>query len=161
MPIELFEKFIKDHNLDITTIKSEISTKTAQQAADAHGVPVCNIVKSLVVKTDNEFLIVLCPGNKKLDFEKLEKILNKKEIRMANANEVKENTGHSVGGVPPFGHKNPLKTIILNGFESNEFLWAAAGAANNNFKTTLSELKNILKQNNLFYHENCSRDNIL
>jgi len=151
MPVELFEKFIKENNLDIKTIKSEQATTTAQQAADAHNVPVSNIVKSLVVKADNEFFIVLCPGNKRLDFQELKNMLGKKDVRMANADEVKQITGHSVGGVPPFGHKKPLKTIILHGFNSNEPLWAAAGRADTNFKTSLFQLKNILKQNNLLW----------
>ena len=154
MSVELFEKFIKENNLDIKTIKSEQATTTAQQAADAHKVLVSNIVKSLVVKADNEFFIVLCPGNKRLDFQELKKILRKNTIKMANADEVKQITGHSVGGVPPFGHKQPLKTIILNGFNPDEPLWAAAGRADTNFKTTLSELKNILNKINEFRNKN-------
>ena len=151
MPVELFEKFIRENNLDIKPIKSEQATTTAQQAAEAHNVPVSNIVKSLVVKADNEFLIILCPGNQKLDFQKLKTKLGVQEIRMANADEVKQVTGHSVGGVPPFGHKQPLKTIILSGFNPNEPLWAAAGKADTNFKTTLLKLRNTLKQNNLLW----------
>ena len=151
MPVELFEKFIRENNLDIKPIKSEQATTTAQQAAEAHNVPVSNIVKSLVVKADNEFLIILCPGNQKLDFQKLKTKLGVQEIRMANADEVKQVTGHSVGGVPPFGHKQPLKTIILKGFNPDEPLWAAAGKADTNFQTTLLKLKSILEENNLLY----------
>jgi len=152
MPVELFEKFIKENNLDIKPVKSDVLTTTAQEAANVHKVPVSNIVKSLVIKADDEFFIVLCPGDKRLDFQELKKMLNKNEIRMADASEVKEITGHSVGGVPPFGHKQPIKTIILDGFNQNEPLWAAAGRADTNFKTSLSELKKILKESNLLFN---------
>ena len=105
----------------------------------------------MVIKADNEFFIVLCPGDKKANLEQLKIALNKKETRMANADEVKQVTGHSVGGVPPFGHKQPLKTIILKGFNPDEPLWAAAGKADTNFQTTLLKLKSILEENNLLY----------
>lgn len=141
MSVLLFLEFIKEHKLDITLVKSDKLTSTAQKAAKVHGVPVSNIVKSLVVKKDGEFVVCLCPGDKKLNLEKI-------GGRMANANEAKETTGHSIGGVPPFGHKKPLKTIIVEGFNPNEPLWAAAGAQDTNFKTTLFELKKVVQKIN-------------
>lgn len=146
MSIELFEKFIKEQDLSIKPVKSKQATRTAQEAAQAHGVPVSNIVKSLVIKADKDFFLVLCPGDKRVSLQQLKIVLDKKEIRMANADEVKEITGHSVGGVPPFGHKQSLKTIILKGFNPNEPLWAAAGRADTNFQTTLTELKKIIEK---------------
>jgi len=145
MSIELFEEFLVKYNLDIKPIKAKEPTLTAKEAADVHGVPVSNIVKSLLVKADSEFFLCLCPGDKRLDFQYLREKLGKKELRMANADEVKEVTGHSIGGVPPFGHKRSLKTIIIDGFNANEPLWAAAGASDVNFQTTLFSLKRILK----------------
>ncbi len=145
MSVKLFKKFLKEHNLDIKLVKSERSTLTAKEAAEVHGVSVSNIVKSLVIKADSDFFICLCPGDKRLSFGYLKRKLGKKEIRMATADEIKEITGHSIGGVPPFGHKKPLKTIIIKGFNPKQPLWAAAGASNVNFKTTLSELKRILE----------------
>ncbi len=133
MSVSLFLEFIKKHKLNITPVKSEQATTTAQEAAAVHGVPVSNIVKSLVVKKDNEFIVYLCPGDKRLNLEEI-------GGRMATPDEVKEITGHSIGGVPPFGYKKPLKTVIVDGFNPNQPLWAAAGAQDTNFKTTLSEL---------------------
>ena len=137
MSVPLFLEFIKKHKLNITPVKSERFTATAQEAAAVRSVPVSNIVKSLVVKKDGEFVVYLCPGDKKLNLQKI-------GGRMATASEVKEATGHSIGGVPPFGHQQPLKTVIVDGFNPNEPLWAAAGAQDTNFKTTLSELKRIV-----------------
>lgn len=145
MSVPLFLKFVKNHNLDITPVKSARSTTTAKEAAKVHGVPVSNIVKSLVVKADQEFLVCLCPGDKRLDLKILSQKLGKKHIRMANANEVKKITGHSIGGIPPFAHRIFLKTIIIDGFDPIAPLWAAAGASHTNFKTTLFELEKIVK----------------
>ncbi len=137
MSVLLFLDFVKKHNLDIAPVKSDQPTATAREAAKAHNVPTCNIVKSLLVREpDGEFTIYLCPGDRRLEL--------KEGTRMAIADEVKEITGHSIGGVPPFGHKTPLKTIIVDGFNAEEPLWAAGGAANTNFKTTLKDLKEVV-----------------
>ena len=148
MSVPLFKNFIKKTKLNITLLSSEEETRTAAEAAKVHGVPVSNIVKSLVVKADDEFIIVLCPGDKKVDLKALQDILDKESVRMANPFEVKEITGHSIGGVPPFGHKEPLQTVIIPGFDSAEPLWAAAGAADVNFQTTLAELEGIVERVN-------------
>jgi len=137
MSVALFLEFVKKHHLKIVPVKADKPTTTAKEAAETHGVPVSNIVKSLLVREPNgEFVIYLCPGDRRLDL--------KPGARMANANEVKEVTGHSIGGVPPLGHKQPLKTIIVDGFDSQAPLWAAAGAPDTNFKTTLTELEKII-----------------
>ena len=116
MPVYLFEKFVKEQGLDIEVVGSSESTRTAEEAARVHGVPVSNIVKSLVVKAGDEYVVCLCPGDKRLDLEGLRVRLGKESVRMAMADEVKKVTGHSIGGVPPFGHSQPLRTIIIDGF---------------------------------------------
>ncbi len=148
MSVPLFEKFVTKHDLDIELVESEEGTRTAEEAAEVHGVPVSNIVKSLVVKADGEFAVVLCPGDERLDFKALRETLGKKSIQMADADDVKDVTGHSIGGVPPFGHEQPLFTIIVDGFDSAQPLWAAAGAATVNFKISLSQLEEIVKKVN-------------
>ncbi len=136
MSVSLFLDFVKKHRLDITPVKAERATTTAKEAAEAHEVPVSNIVKSLLVReADGEFVLYLCPGDRRLELSE--------GAQMATADEVKEITGHSIGGVPPFGHKRQLQTVIVDGFDPNAPLWAAAGAADTNFKTTLEELTKI------------------
>ena len=81
--------------------------KTARTAKDASNSLKCElgaIVKSLVFRAENDFLICLVSGDKKCSLNKLKKILNKKDVSMANADEVKENTGFSIGGVSPIAH---------------------------------------------------------
>jgi len=139
MSVPLFLEFVRKYKLDITPIRSERATTTAKEAAKVHGVPISNIVKSLLVREANgEFVVYLCPGDKRLEL--------KEGARMATADEVKEVTGHSIGGVPPFGHKRPLRIIIVDGFDESAPLWAAAGAPDTNFKTSLSELQRIIEK---------------
>jgi prolyl-tRNA editing enzyme YbaK/EbsC (Cys-tRNA(Pro) deacylase) len=132
-----FEEYIQKNNIDIQLIETTEPTRTALEAATTHNVPISNIVKSLLVKKNNTFELYLVPGNVKLDLEEIGGI-------MANAEEVKEITGYSIGGVPPFGHKNKLVTNIVEGFNPNEDLLAAGGKPNIVFKITLEKLKTLL-----------------
>jgi prolyl-tRNA editing enzyme YbaK/EbsC (Cys-tRNA(Pro) deacylase) len=136
MAVSQFRQFVQDNNLDIEIIESEEQTHTAQAAADVHGVPVSNIVKSLLVKTENGFEIFLTPGDRRLELPD--------NSRMANADEVKEITGYSIGGVPPFGHSSKLVSHIVDGFDEKSDIVAAAGSANSVFRTTLESLRKIV-----------------
>jgi prolyl-tRNA editing enzyme YbaK/EbsC (Cys-tRNA(Pro) deacylase) len=111
-----------------------------------HGVPVSNIVKSLLVKVDGSFKLFLTPGDKRLDMEKVKTDFEAAEVRMANADEVKEITGYSIGGVPPFAHPNKIETHIVEGFDDSIDLVAAAGSGNSVFRIKLSALKDILSK---------------
>ncbi|HVX93074.1 MAG TPA: YbaK/EbsC family protein [Candidatus Dojkabacteria bacterium] len=148
MAIEVFSKFIKDYDLDINIIVSDESTHTVQEAASVHGVPVSNIVKSLLVKIDNNFALFLVSGDKRLDLEELKNVYSTKNIRMASADEVKEMTGYSIGGVPPFGHKNKLMIYIQSGFDESNDVVAAAGSNNAVFRISFKRLKEIVEKVN-------------
>lgn len=105
----------------------EESTHTAQEAADAVGAPVGAIVKSLVFMAQDEPLLVLVSGPNRVDPDTLgtalETVLGK-----ADADMVKRHTGYSIGGVPPFGHPHPLRTIMDEDLMAFETVWAAAGS---------------------------------
>ena len=144
MAKKVFEDFLKKNNLNIDIIESEENTHTAQQAAETHGVPVRNIVKSILVKIDSDFVLFLVPGNKKVDLEEKKKEFKTKNIKIANAQEVKNITGYSIGGVPPFGHKGKIRTFVEKGFDENEKLLAAAGSQSCVFKIKLGEIEKII-----------------
>ena len=140
MSTKKFQDFLNKNNLDITIIQSQEATHTAQQAADTHKVSVQNIVKSILVKIDNEFVMFLVPGDRKID-------LKKKNGVIATPDEVKNITGYSIGGVPPFGHTEKIKTFIIEeGFDKKQQLLAAAGSQNSVFKITFDKLKKILNK---------------
>jgi prolyl-tRNA editing enzyme YbaK/EbsC (Cys-tRNA(Pro) deacylase) len=137
MSTSKFQQYLNKNNLNITILNSTEKTHSAQQAADVHNVSVRNIIKSILVKIDNEFVLFLVPGDRKID-------LKAKGGEIAKPEEVKNITGYSIGGVPPFGHKKKIKTYIEEGFEKNEELLAAAGSPNSVFKISFEELERII-----------------
>ncbi len=104
------------------------STHTALEAAQAVGCEVGAIVKSLVFFADGEPLIALVSGPNRVDTELLGRELGA-AVTMSDARNVKEATGYSIGGVPPFGHTTALRTVIDADLLRYERVWAAAGTA--------------------------------
>ena len=140
MAVETFRKFLEENSIQLEIIITDDNTHTAIDAAKVHNVPVSNIVKSLLVKVGNEFVMYLVPGDMRLDLERIKNEYQAESIRMATADEVKEITGYSIGGVPPFGHKVKLKTVIVDGFDINSMIVAAAGSSNSVFKCDLKTI---------------------
>lgn len=139
-----FKKYLNDNGLEFEVIVTQEPTKTAQQAADTHNVPVSNIVKSLLVNIDGSFHLFLVPGDRRLDMNEIKSRFNAGSVRMADAYEVKNVTGYSIGGVPPFGHKSKLSTHIIDGFDPSSLLVAAAGSGNSIFKISLTQLVGLI-----------------
>ncbi|WKZ31279.1 MAG: YbaK/EbsC family protein [Candidatus Dojkabacteria bacterium] len=145
MAVTTFKQYLEANDIDVEIIETSEDTHTAQQAADVHGVPVSNIVKSLLLCADEkQFYLVLTPGDVRLDIEKWKERLGATTLRMANADEVKQNTGYSIGGVPPFGHATQITTYIEEGFDPAIDLVAAAGSAKSVFKITLAKLNEVI-----------------
>ena len=138
--VKRVEKFIKrfDSNLEILVLNS--TARTAQDAATALKCKVGAIVKSLLFKAEDVFLICLIAGDKRCSLNKLKKILQKKDVSMANADEVKKQTGFSIGGVSPVAHSTSLDIFIDKSLSRFEFIFAAAGHPNCVFKITYNEL---------------------
>ena len=98
------------------------STRTAQEAADAVGAEVGQIVKSLVFVDRAGPLLCLCAGDRRVDVAKLGE-----DVRQARGSEVREATGFAIGGVPPVGHEQPLRTVIDASLRRFETVWCAGG----------------------------------
>ena len=136
--LELFDKNLK--------IKILIETaRTAKDAANALNCEEGAIVKSLVFKADKEFLICLVSGDKRCSLNKLKKIVSKKDVSMASAEEVKAQTGFTIGGVSPVGHINSLGIIIDKTLERFKSVFAAAGHPNSIFEISFIKLKELTK----------------
>ena len=145
------EKALKEFDLKLEIICLEQTAKTAQDAATALGCNVGAIVKSLLFKARNDFVLCLVSGDKRCSLNKLKKILNEKDVSMANPDDVKKITGYTIGGVSPIGHLHKVKIYIDNNLERFTTVLAAAGHPNCVFKIefnqlidlTLGELKEI------------------
>jgi prolyl-tRNA editing enzyme YbaK/EbsC (Cys-tRNA(Pro) deacylase) len=103
------------------------SARTAQLAADALDTALGSIVKSLIFLADGAPVLVLVSGDRRASPEKLKSLLRARRVMIAGADRVREETGFSVGGVPPVGHKQPLPTWIDASLARFETVYAAAG----------------------------------
>jgi Cys-tRNA(Pro) deacylase len=139
-PVKRAEKAIKAFNSNLEIICLEKTARTAQDAATALGCNVGAIVKSLLFKTEDNFILCLVSGDKRCSLNKLKVILNIKDVSMAHPNEVKKITGYTIGGVSPVGHLNKLKIYIDNNLERFTTIFAAAGHPNCVFKIDFKQL---------------------
>ena len=133
---QIISKF--DPNINIIILSN--TAKTATEAASCLKCDVGAIVKSLLFKAGESFLICLVAGDKRCSLNKLKKILNKTDISMASADEVKENTGFSIGGVSPVAHIKKLDILIDKSLSRFNNIFAAAGHPNCVFKINYREL---------------------
>ena len=142
-PVKRVEKFLKefDKNLNVTLLST--SARTALEAAKSLNCEVGAIVKSLLFRAENAFILCLVAGDKKGSLNKIKKITNIKDISMASADEVKDVTGFTIGGVSPIGHLKKINIYIDSSLERFDSLYAAAGHPNCVFKTNFEDLKKI------------------
>ena len=142
-PVKRVEKFLKyyDTNLNVTLLEN--SARTAIEAASSLNCEVGAIVKSLLFKTENTYTLCLVAGDRKASLNKIKKNLNIKDASMASADEVKEVTGFTIGGVSPIGHLNKVNIYIDNSLERFAALYAAAGHPNCVFKIDFLNLQKI------------------
>ena len=139
--IKLLDKF--DKNLQVKVLKE--TARTAKDAANALNCEEGAIVKSLVFKAETKFLICLVSGDKRCSLNKLKKVISKKDVSMASADDVKAQTGFTIGGVSPIGHINNLSIIIDKSLNRFQKVFAAAGHPNSIFEIDFVKLKDLTK----------------
>ena len=127
-----------DSNLKVEALNS--SARTAVDAAASLNCEVGAIVKSLLLRTDDSFILCLVSGDKRCSLNKIKKMINKKDVSMANADQVKSQTGFSIGGVSPVAHLEKIKILIDSSLSRYENVYAAAGHPNSIFKITYKQL---------------------
>ena len=142
-PVKRAEKALKYFNPKMEVIILEESARTALDASNLLKCEVGAIVKSLLFKVENNFILCLVSGDKRCSLNKLKKITNIKDISMASPNEVKTQTGYTIGGVSPVGHIKKIEILIDNSLERFIHLYAAAGHPNCVFKIDFNSLKKI------------------
>ncbi|MDC3000647.1 YbaK/EbsC family protein [Candidatus Pelagibacter sp.] len=146
-PVKRAEKCLKEFDENLSVVELENSAKTAMDAANSLNCEVGAIVKSLLIKIENDFLLCLVSGDKRCSLNKLKKISEKKNVRMASADEVKSQTGYTIGGVSPVGHINNITIFVDNSLSRFKDIFAAAGHPNVIFKINYEKLIQITKGN--------------
>ena len=142
-PLKRVEQVLKAFDPTLTVIVLKTSARTAIEASSSLGCEVGAIVKSLLFKTENSFTLCLVAGDRKASTIKIKKTLNIKDVSMASADEVKDVTGFTIGGVSPVGHLNKIDVFIDNSLKRFESLYAAAGHPNCVFKLDFINLQKI------------------
>ena len=142
-PVKRVEQILKDFNPNFKVVVLETSARTAKEAASSLGCEVGAIVKSLLFKTENIFTLCLVAGDKKASLNKIKKTLKIKDVSMASADDVKNITGFTIGGVSPIGHVNKINILIDQTLNRFNELFAAAGHPNCVFKIDYENLQKL------------------
>ena len=144
-PVKRVQEFITQFDSKLKILTLDTTARTAKDAAESLGCGVGAIVKSLVFKADDTFLICLVAGDKRCSLNKLKKVIGKKDVCMANADEVKTNTGFSIGGVAPVAHLKKLNILIDQSLGRFQSVFAAAGHPNSIFRIEYDKLVQMTK----------------
>ena len=142
-PVQRVEKILKDFDESQNKIVLETSARTALEAASSLGCEVGAIVKSLLFKTENSFTLCLVAGDKRASLNRIKRALKIKDASMASAEDVKNITGYTIGGVSPIGHLKKIEILIDKSLSRFNLLFAAAGHPNCVFKIDFTNLKKI------------------
>ncbi|WP_396613371.1 YbaK/EbsC family protein (plasmid) [Haloferax sp. S1W] len=139
------EEVRSTHGVDIEVQEFPEGTKTAADAATAIGCDVSQIVKSIVMRVGDETVVVLTSGANRVSEAALasEFGVDPSEVRSADASEVKQATGWSIGGVPPTCHTNGCPMVADPTFDEFDEIWAAAGTPEAVFRLTPDELRQL------------------
>ena len=142
-PVKRVIKVLKnfDSSLKVEVLNS--SARTAIDAASSLNCEVGAIVKSLLFRTSDTFLLCLVSGDKRCSLNKLKKTTQIKDISMASPEDVKIQTGYTIGGVSPIGHLKKQNIFIDNSLKRFDDIFAAAGHPHCIFKINFKNLLEI------------------
>jgi prolyl-tRNA editing enzyme YbaK/EbsC (Cys-tRNA(Pro) deacylase) len=122
---------LRARGLDVEVVVLPESTRTAAEAAAACECEVGQIVKSLVFIVDGRPTMILCAGDRRV---------TRIDGKPASAQEARDATGFSIGGVPPLGHDDDLPTIVDDSLRRFDRVWCAAGTPHAVFETRTEDL---------------------
>ena len=127
-PVERVSAFLREAGAEARVLEFPEGTHTAQDAADAVGCELAQIVKSLVFICDTRPVVALVPGDRRGDPDKVARAVDAADARVAKPREVEEATGFAPGAVPPFPLPNVDVVLIDRAFFRYPLVWAGAGS---------------------------------
>ncbi|MEJ6021742.1 YbaK/EbsC family protein [Ramlibacter sp. PS4R-6] len=141
--VQRVARALQDNGHPHTPVMLDDAARTAQQAADALGIRVGQIAKSIIFrrKADDAAVLVITSGDRRVDEKKVDAIVGK--TGRADADFVKAKTGYSIGGVSPIAHASPPVTLIDRELFRFEEIWAAAGHPHGVFKLRPQDLERL------------------
>ena len=138
------QEALRAHEIDCRVVELPSSARSAQEAAQAIGCQVEQIVKSLVFqgRLTQKPVLILASGANRVDEKKIGALVSE-PIEKANADFVRKQTGFAIGGVPPVAHAEAMETLIDEDLLQYQEVWAAAGTPHAVFKLDPGDLKRI------------------
>lgn len=127
-PVERVRRFLSLVSPGTKVIETELSTKTAREAAAALGVEVGQIAKSLLFVADGRPVLVVASGDRRVNPDKLGRTVGADRVALADPQTVAEVTGFPVGGVAPVGHLHPAQVLLDVSMQRFPIVYAAAGS---------------------------------
>ncbi|PYE52779.1 aminoacyl-tRNA deacylase [Deinococcus yavapaiensis] len=128
--VDRLAAFLLDHGVAGTLVKPGVPTPTVSEAARALGVSVDRIVKSvLLVTNDGASVLVIAPGDRRVDVEKVARFVGASKLKLGSASQVLEATGYPAGGVPPVGHPAGLRVVLDASLLDRDELVGGGGSA--------------------------------
>lgn len=139
-----FQDYLTRQGFSATVFELSASTRTAAEAAEAVGCTVGRIAKSLVFKSkqDSSPVLVIGSGSNRVDLKKIKQMTGL-VLKKADAEFVKTCTGFTIGGVPPAGHRQKIRTYLDQDLRSYKSFWAAAGTSHALFELTPDNLESM------------------
>lgn len=136
-----FQNALQELGFSLQVVELPDSTRTALEAAEAIGVQVGQIVKSLVFKAKRSGrpILVVASGAHRVNEQRIEARIDE-PLGKANADFVRQSTGFAIGGVPPVGHQTRLQTFVDQDLLQYNEIWAAAGTPHAVFRLTPAQL---------------------
>ncbi len=132
-----------EHDLVLDVVEYPDGTRTAADAAAAVGCEIGQIVKSLIFAVDDEIVLALTSGANRVDTDALVELAGGEASRRVDADAVRTVTGFAIGGVPPFGHLQPVRAFFDPSLLAYDSVWAAAGTPRHVFPIDPSRLLEI------------------
>lgn len=145
MSLESVKAWLSERAPDLRLIEVEESTATVETAAKALGVEPCRIAKTLAVRAGEHLFLLVTRGNARLDNRKCKDEFSARP-RMLGPEQTFELTGHPVGGVCPFGLKNPLPVYLDVSLQAFEVVYPAGGSLNTSVEVPTERLFNLVAE---------------
>lgn len=137
---ERVREFLETHGLQDGLFTFEQSTKTAQDAADAMGCELGQIVKSLVFRVDSDVVVALVAGDRRGDAKAIAAEAGGGTAKFADAETVREATGYAIGGVSPFDLPAEILVLVDDSLGRYETVYPAAGTPTSMVRMSRADL---------------------
>lgn len=138
--------FIRKNGIQAEIIQLPVQTPTVAAAADALGVRVDQIIKSVLFLAEGSPILVISNGLTRIHRQRLGKELglSRRQVKMADKENVLAITGYPVGAVPPIGHKNPLPVLLDKGVLNEAEIYGGGGAIDALMRISTGELQRVI-----------------